>query len=411
MTIRWITPLLGTAPAQYVLNLPDLHLVDVRDLVDKPGNRADAINEKIRDGVCSVQKGQKTIVCCDYGISRSNAIAAGILANVNEIAFNEAVRIVQQTTGENEIKLGPLDAVRIAMGIKASSKDKSDKRSILITGANGFIGTLLCDRLKQDFNVIAPSRSEIDIEKGSTQLSLLAHDHAVDCIVHLANPRVYTSNLALGSTLSMLRNVLEVCVSSGATLVYPSSWEIYSGYSGSLHANEATPPFPKGPYGETKYLTELMISHWLQTTPLKCCILRSSPLYGNGASKPKFIYNFLDKALKSQEIATHKYKNGDPKLDLLSVIDFVECLYRTISEEYTGDLNIGSGNLISTYDTALLISEIVGNKVKISRTEIEDTAPSISMNSEKARKDISWNPIHHIKDFIQEIANETVKER
>src|SRR3972149_1542382 len=87
MTIRWITPLLGTAPALLFHQEADMNIIDVRDLVDKAGNRADAVRQKITEGCESLREGKKTVVCCDYGISRSNAIAVGILALSESISL------------------------------------------------------------------------------------------------------------------------------------------------------------------------------------------------------------------------------------------------------------------------------------------------------------------------------------
>jgi UDP-glucuronate decarboxylase len=115
MTIRWITPILGTAAAAEIRDLPDIQVIDVRDLVDKAGNRPDAIRETIRQGVIFLSEGKKTIVCCDYGISRSNAVAAGILASFQKAPLDVAVRQVQAATGETEIKLDTLSAVRRAL--------------------------------------------------------------------------------------------------------------------------------------------------------------------------------------------------------------------------------------------------------------------------------------------------------
>ena len=115
MSIRWITPLLGTAPASQVCKEPDMNIVDVRDMVDKAGNRADTVLQKITEGCDSLREGKKTVVCCDYGISRSNAVAAGILARHQSIPFEAAVRQVLEATGEKEIKIGPLNSVRMAL--------------------------------------------------------------------------------------------------------------------------------------------------------------------------------------------------------------------------------------------------------------------------------------------------------
>ena len=87
MTIRWINEYLGTAPAADIVELDNIKIIDVRDLVDKAGNQSETIKEKIMTGVKYLQSGEKTIVCCDYGISRSNAVAIGIIAIHNQISM------------------------------------------------------------------------------------------------------------------------------------------------------------------------------------------------------------------------------------------------------------------------------------------------------------------------------------
>ena len=407
MTIRWITALLGTAPAEGLEVLGTFHLVDVRDLVDKAGNRTEAVREKIMSGVSYLKKGVKTIVCCDQGISRSNAVAAGILAVYENMNFTDAVRIVQNKTGEQEIKLEPLDAVRCAIEGKISGNvlTNTGNRTILVTGAQGFIGRATCVRLANNCTIISPTHTELDLEQGCTQLSLLVRQYSVDCIIHLANPRVYTSTIALGKTLAMLRNVLEVCVSSGIQLIYPSGWEIYSGYTGTMLVDEATPALPRGPYGETKYLAELMIKHWQKTTPICCSILRSSPVYGNTSNKPKFIFNFLEKAKDARPIITHRYINADPSLDLLHIDDFVDAVAKVCLQKYIGTLNIGTGILTSTQSVAEIIKAELRSKSEIKHTQIDAYTACIAMNSKKAAEVLNWRPTIGFNNGLKNIMN------
>lgn len=411
MTIRWITTMLGTAPAVEMRGIHDYQLIDVRDLVDKAGNRPDVVLEKIRQGTKCIEEGKKIVVCCDYGISRSNSIAAGILASYKKMSLDAAVRQVQEATGESEIKLEPLSAVRDALalgGSALSSEKRTAKRTALVTGGSGFIGAALCRRLEKEFNVVAPSRDQLNIEQGSTRLSLLVSEHEVDCLIHLANPRVYTSNIALGKTLAMLRNVLEVCLSRDIPLIYPSCWEIYSGYAGGILADESIPAFPRGPYGETKYLAELLIEHWQRTTDLRCAIVRSSPVYGAGSSRPKFIYNFIDKARHSERIVTHYYRNGPPALDLLYLDDFVEAIASIFWQGYLGVLNIGTGIVTPTNDIAAMLKTAIGSSSKIEQTQIDTTTACIAMNYQKAQRVLGWEPSVTLQAGLRSILSEII---
>lgn len=406
MSIRWITPHLGTGPALQVAQEPNIKIIDVRDLVDKEGNRADAVRQKIYEGCDSLRSGKKTVVCCDYGISRSNAVAVGILAIFETIPFESAVRRVLEATGEREIKVDPLQAVRRALDLDKKYSSQHQKRRVLVTGGAGLIGNPVSQKLAETFEVFTPSRSELDLQLGSTQLDLMVGENEVGCIVHLASPRIYTSNIALGVTLTMLRNVLDVCVARDIKLIYLSSSEVYSGYRKShLWANETLPLLPKGPYGETKYLAEMLIEKCRLTKGLRCTMLRSSTAYGIGSDRPKFIYNFIDKIKHSQRIVTHCYQNGAPALDLLYIDDLVSAVAKAVDSGFSGNLNIGTGVNTSTRKIAEILRDILGGKVDIDSISIDGDTANIAMDASLAKNKLGWQATIGVGGGLQNIIN------
>lgn len=390
--IRWITERLGTAPFGDPEITVDIKVVDVRDLVDKQGNVPEVIREKIDHSAALLQQGHRLVICCDYGISRSNAIAAGVLCAIEHISLESAMRQVMQVTGEQEIKLGPLEVVRMALCGGHDVSTHAQPR-ILMTGGSGFIGMRLQAALGANIFRCAPSRHEINLAEGALALDLLVREHGINCIIHLANPRVYTSVRALGESLTMLRNVLEVCRHNGVRLIYPSGWEVYSGYRASnLLADESMPALPKGPYGEAKYLCEQLIGMHRAHHGLKCTVLRSSPLYGLGGDRPKFIYNFLEKARRHETIYTHSYINGAPSLDLLSVDDFIVAVLGLVRNPFDGALNIGSGQLVSTHDVARWIVDRCGSRSEVVFRDIDEYAPNVAMDYDLAESVLGWRP-------------------
>ena len=378
--IRWINESLGTAPFGDSDIGKDHTVLDVRDLVDKHGNSPKITKEKIERGVELLRQGCQLIICCDYGISRSNAIAAGILSRYTTISIEEAVRQVVRATGEKEIKLDPLRTVREALADNQKPPKISGVR-LLITGGSGFIGKQLQRKLADEIFWITPSRSEVDLTEGALELDLLVKEHQINTIVHFANPRVFTSNKAMGESVTLLRNVLDVCRDNSLRLIYPSNWEVYSGYRATgMLINESVPVYPKGPYGEAKALCEQLIE-WNRTQHgLKCIQLRSSTLYGEYSDRPKFIYNFLAKALQGEPIQTHRYLNGEPFIDLMSVDDFVEAVIAAISSNFSGTLNIGSGKSVSTLGVAQWIVKECASKSSIECKQIDEYAPNITID-------------------------------
>ena len=80
MTVRWITPILATATWEEGRSARPDALVDVRSLRDGSGNSPVILRQKIGEIETHLRAGRRTLICCDHGKSRSNAIAAAALA-------------------------------------------------------------------------------------------------------------------------------------------------------------------------------------------------------------------------------------------------------------------------------------------------------------------------------------------
>jgi nucleoside-diphosphate-sugar epimerase len=391
--IHWITESLGTASATDQSLTEGVVLLDVRDLVDKSGNSTVAVREKIDQGLALLRQGKRVVICCDYGISRSNAIAAGIISRLQRIRLNQAIKEVFDKIGRQEIKLELLQSVRNALQDVDIDCPDGEFR-VLLTGGTGFIGQALLPELSKRHYVIAPSKNEVNLIAGALELDMLAKEHRVNCLIHLANPRVYTSNQAMGETLTILRNVLDICKENNLRLVYPSSWEVFSAYkAGEIIADENLPLFPKGPFGETKLLCENLINNYFKLYDLKYIILRSSLLYGEASNRPKFIYNFISKARKNEQIKTHHYLNGEPKLDLLYIRDFISAILAAVETNFTGSLNIGAGRVVSTRKIAEMIINKTNSCSTIDHLIIEDYVANITPDISLAREILSWQPM------------------
>jgi nucleoside-diphosphate-sugar epimerase len=135
-----------------------------------------------------------------------------------------------------------------------------------------------------------------------------------------------------------------------------------------------------------------MIERWQKTTNIRCAIVRSSSVYGAGSKKPKFIYNYMEKARRSETIITHRYLNGEPALDLLHVDDFVDALARICVQKYDGLLNVGAGITTSTRVIAEMMKREIGSASQIEQTQIEAHTACIAMNYQKANRILGWRP-------------------
>ncbi len=407
MNIRWITPLLGTASASGVREMPDIHIVDVRDMVDKAGNRADVIREKIQYGCDLLKEGKKIVVCCDHGISRSNAIAAGILARFEHIPFNDAVRRVQEATGETEINIDVINATRNAIETEVLIADGRERW--LLTGGHGYLGSILASSVPEDIELLRPFRKELDLLQGGVALDLYVREHRVTRILHFAAPHVVNINSSAGESVIMLRNVLDACISNHIPLFLPSRWEVFGGYKGqTMSVDEETPLRPAGVTGDSKFLSEKLIEVFTERACLEATILRSGLVFGNNGA-PNFMLGFIRRAMCGKPIATHVYTNGPPKLDLLPAGDWLQACWKLLLSGKTGVFHVGSGKLLSTVKVAEIIFESCGVKAKPDSILIDDSTANIMLDSRKITNLLDWRPSGNneskIADLVSSLAN------
>jgi nucleoside-diphosphate-sugar epimerase len=398
--IRWIRDRLGTAPHAEIADCT-CFVVDTRHLVDKRGNPTHAVFSLIRAGADALDRGEIVIVACDFGISRSNAIAAGILSLTEGKPLRAALRDVVDRTGEKEIKLDLVDAVRVALGEGlATSRDQS----VLVTGARGFIGRSLVQRLERSHETFAPPRSALDLERGAVPLAEYCSENRVGTMVHLAYPRVYTNASAAASSIVMLRNVVDACRVNKIHLVFISSWVVFNGFaSTALSADEMTPMRPKGPYAETKYVEEVLIDLSFKRGDIDRSICRLAPVYGPGGDRPRLIHAFHEAAMQGRVIKTHRFRNGRPALDLLHVTDAVEAITRVVQGKYSEVFHFGCGDLRSTSDLAALICRIAGRSVPRQEIDIDDDTSNIAFPSAKARATLGWKPEVSVEQGLTEM--------
>jgi nucleoside-diphosphate-sugar epimerase len=183
-----------------------------------------------------------------------------------------------------------------------------------------------------------------------------------------------------------------------------SGWEVYSGYQArALRADETLPHCPGNVYGQTKMLCESLIKIYQKQYNLSYLILRSSPVYGLESDRPKFIWNFLNKAKQDIEIITHMYKNGFPALDLLHINDLHQAIILAMDKDLNGAINLGTGVGTTTAWIAEWIVQKTGSSSSIRHQKIDTFVGNIVMDNARAQYLLGWKPIISIKEGLQPI--------
>jgi len=270
--------------------------------------------------------------------------------------------------------------------------------NFLVTGAAGFLGTALCNRLAReghevrgmdDLSAGDPSRLNPDVHltRGDVldrpKLWTLLQD--VDCIYHLAArvsvpesviyPREYNA-VNVGGTVSVMEAMRDVGVKR---VVLTSSGAVY-GDRGEQPLSEDVRPDPRSPYAVSKLAAEYYVRTIGGLWHIETVVLRVFNAYGPGqllpAAHPPVVPHFLRQAARKGTLVIHG--KGEQTRDFVYIDDAVDAMVAaaTAPSIDRAIINVGSGIETSIGTLAQLVLEAYGTTAPwIFRAE-DDPGPS-----------------------------------
>lgn len=387
--IRWIIPdRLASGPA-LTAHYPGAKRVDVRDLVDAAGNSTTAVAEKIAEGVSTLANGGAVLVVCDFGVSRSNAVAAGILARWQGISFDRALATVIEQTGEREIKLSMVATVRDALAQNTGAK--SGARTF-VTGATGFVGRHVIDAFGEDV-APAPGRDTFDLRGSPALLAAHLAKAEVGCVVHMAHPRIYTNNTALGEALTMQQNLMDAALAVGARFVLASCSAVFAGQSGcDRPLPPSTPRKPRGVFGATKSLQEELLAMAAENSGLEARIVRFAQTYGPGGLRPRLIQSFAAAIMAGRPVVTHRFEDGPSMIELLHIEDAARGIVEIARRGAQPVYHLGSEDFLSPAEIAQRIATHLGRSLIVEDMDIAGRADRVRLDWASTSGEIGWRP-------------------
>ncbi|MCT7605864.1 NAD-dependent epimerase/dehydratase family protein [Aliarcobacter butzleri] len=284
-------------------------------------------------------------------------------------------------------------------------------KSILVTGANGFIGSALIESLESfGFNIIKFNSSDGDISNYNFLKKYENMD--IDHIFHLAaktfvpdsweNPLEFYKTSVLGTG-----QILELCRHKNIPLTFISAY-LY-GLPEKLPISEDDKVKSNNPYAHSKYLSEELCRFYSEYYNVKVTIARPFNIYGKN-QKDMFLIPYIIKQVLNDDVIN--VKDLYPKRDYIYLDDLIDGLVKTIENKKQFSIyNFGSGSELSVQEIIDIIQKIAGTKKEIisEKQERPNEIMNVIADITKAKYELGWEPKFSfekgIKYIIEDLNN------
>lgn len=297
---------------------------------------------------------------------------------------------------------------------------------ILVTGASGFLGSHLCDRLLDSGchvtgldNFLTGHAKNLAQARLNSAFSFIEHDviqpfeGEYDQIYHLASPAsppMYQKNPIETAKINFLGtlNTLELARKTGARVVLASTSETYGDphvhpqpehYNGNVNQTG-----PRACYDEGKRIAETLACDFKRQYGVDIRIARIFNTYGPRMNPRdgRVVCQFIDQALRNEAITI--FGDGSQTRSFCYYTDLVDGLDRLMNAKTTnGPVNLGNPEEISIRALGELLIELLGSASTISTKALPvddpvQRCPDIS----KAKSLLGWAPSISLRDGLLE---------
>lgn len=302
-------------------------------------------------------------------------------------------------------------------------------RRVLVTGAGGFIGSHLTERLAAAGATTralvrytssgswgwldsSPAKSDIEVFAGDIcDREILGRAmRGVDTVFHLAAligiPYSYDAPASyLRTNVEGTLAVLQTAMAAGVRrIVHTSTSEVY-GSAIRVPIDEAHPLQTQSPYAASKASADLMALSFHRAFGVEVVTVRPFNTYGPRQSARAVIPTIITQALAGSAI---HLGNLSPTRDFTYVQDTVDGFVRAAdAADVAGrTFNLGTGRDISIGDLARTIQTLLGTDVPVQTDEVRERPASsevdcLRADASAARSALGWTAAHDLHDGLR----------
>lgn len=289
-------------------------------------------------------------------------------------------------------------------------------KRVLVTGAAGFLGSHLVDRL------LAEGCHVLGVDNLSTgtlrNLKHLANDPAfqfeerdvcepfdpgpVDFVFNFASPASPPKYMRLGiETLRVgsvgAEHTLQIAERYGAGHLHASTSECYGDPEEhpqtETYWGNVNPVGPRSVYDESKRFAESLVMAYYRYRKVDTRLVRIFNTYGPRLDPDdgRIISNFMMQALRGEPLTV--YGDGSQTRSFCYVTDLIEGIIRLSRSNEHSPVNVGNPTELTVLECAQAVLEVTGSSSELKfGASIEDDPSRRQPDITKARNLLQWEP-------------------